>query len=169
MGELRWLEGYSGQSTEELIALEGQFRTDSLACAFEEALQQKAARVGMENLSAEERVVLAVEALEREVNNGGYDQFFRNPSNEFAPIVVDALHRIGRPDAAAVTQDAINAIAMWPPLTVQAIDDAMDDDCEIRDDMLEECDERYFTSVRDLAEPLLEFIKSHRSTMRLRD
>ena len=85
MSELKWLEKYSGQTTDELIALEGKFRTDSLVTAFHQAVEQKWARDGGEALSEEEIVVLAIEALECEVNNGGYDQFFIN-SSEYAPI-----------------------------------------------------------------------------------
>ena len=101
MTDLKWLDQYTGQTTDELIALEGEYRTDSLVLAFEQALDQKTARAGTEELTAEERVVLAVEALEREVNNGGYGQFFTNDSNEYTPIIVDALMRIGCGDTAA--------------------------------------------------------------------
>jgi hypothetical protein len=38
------------------------------------------------------------EALEREVNNGGYSQFFTNSSKEFAPRVAEALEVIFRVD-----------------------------------------------------------------------
>ena len=70
MSEPRWLEGYSGQTSEELIALEGQFRTDSLVLAFEEAISHKASREGTGRLSEAEVVVLAVEA--RRVQATGY-------------------------------------------------------------------------------------------------
>lgn len=65
----------SGQTVEQLLSLEGKSRIDSLVLAFEQAISQKAERTGNEGLSYPERVVLAVEALEREVNNGGYAQF----------------------------------------------------------------------------------------------
>ncbi len=80
MPDLQWLDGYNGESVDELIALEGKYRTDSLVLAFEQAMDQKEARVGEDKLTAEEHVILAVEALEREVNNGGYEQFFLNAS-----------------------------------------------------------------------------------------
>ena len=32
----KWLDGYSGQSAEQLLSLEGQYRTDSLILAFEQ-------------------------------------------------------------------------------------------------------------------------------------
>ena len=62
--------GYSGQSADQLLSLEGMYRIDSLVRAFEQAITQKAQRGGVQSLTDEERIVLAVEALEREVNNG---------------------------------------------------------------------------------------------------
>ena len=58
----KWLESYSGQSTEQLLSLEGEYRTDSLVVAFEQALDQKSAARGVQSLTSEELVVLAVEA-----------------------------------------------------------------------------------------------------------
>jgi hypothetical protein len=46
MSDLKWLDEYSGQTTHELIALQREYRTDSLVLAFEQALDQKVDRVG---------------------------------------------------------------------------------------------------------------------------
>jgi Domain of unknown function (DUF4375) len=112
MAALKWLERYSGESTDALISLENEYRLDSIVLAFEQALDQKAARSGIESLTAEEYVVLAVEALEREVNNGGYCQFFFNTSS--APRIVDTLQRIGCPEAARLTKRAIDIVGVDP-------------------------------------------------------
>ena len=90
-GNAEWLDGYSGQSVEQLLSLEGKSRTDSLVLAFEQAISQRAEGADNQGLTNTEHVVLAVEALEREVNNGGYHQFFTNSSREFAPTIVDSL------------------------------------------------------------------------------
>ncbi len=168
MEERKWFDEYSGQSTDELIALEGDYRIDSLVVAFEQAVDQKAARIGMENLTDEERIILAVEALEREVNNGGYDQFFINSSNEFAPIIVDSLKRIGCSGTAEVTHEAITALAIERPVTVEAIEDVMDEDSDERDDKLDECDEEYYETGENIAGRLFEFIKNNRDKITLR-
>ncbi|MDY0094070.1 MAG: DUF4375 domain-containing protein [Candidatus Vecturithrix sp.] len=162
MSEQKWLDGYSGQTTDELIRLQGEYRTDSVVLAFEQALDQKAERMGQDSLTVEEKVVLAIEGLEREVNNGGYDQFFINSSKEYAPIVVDALDRIGCADAALLTQQAINALGIKGQITVEAIDRIMEDESTERDERLEEDNERYYEIVGDLAGPLLEFIKKNK-------
>ena len=59
-------------------------------------MQEKSAARGMAALTDAEHDVLAIEALEREVNNGGYSQFFVNGSLEFVPTVVAACSRISR-------------------------------------------------------------------------
>jgi hypothetical protein len=104
---LPFLAGYSGESVDELLAYEGRYRIDSIVLAFEQAIQQRSARLKSE-CSDEERVVLAVEALERDVNNDGYDGFLRY-SAAFVPVIVAALERIGCLGVARITRDAIAA------------------------------------------------------------
>jgi hypothetical protein len=83
MSDLEWFEGYSGQTADELLSLEGKYRTESLVVAFHQSVEQKWAREGDDALSMEERMIPAIEALESEVNNGGFAQFFVNGSNEY--------------------------------------------------------------------------------------
>lgn len=136
-----FLESYDGQSTDELLALAGKYRIDSLVLAFEQAIQQKAAP------SKEESYVLAVEALEREVNNGGYAQFFGNSSSEHAGVVVEALQAIGCPKTAAMTADAIAG----------------------RDDekTLAACDDRYYANDEPIADRLFAWIGDNRARIRV--
>ena len=88
MAELKWLEEYSGQTVEQLLLLEGEYRLDSPIVAFHQGVDQKAAREGDDALSSEGQIILAIETLEAEVNNGGYAQFFLNYSQEYASIFV---------------------------------------------------------------------------------
>lgn len=169
MSKEKWLDAYAGQTTDELIALQGEYRTDSLVLAFEQALDQKAERVGREGLTREELVILAIEALEREVNNGGYNQFFINSSKEYAAVVVDALKRIGCAETAQLTQRAIEALGIEGPVTIAAIDRVMENEDSERDDKLGACDEHYFDVAGDLAGPLLEFIKGNKDKITLKE
>jgi hypothetical protein len=125
MAGLQWLDGYAGQSLEELLALDGKCRVDSLIVAMEQALEQKSAREGDDSLSYEEAIVLAVEALEREVNNGGYSQFFVNTSRVYTPIVVGALRRVNCPVTAVITETAMKA-AGFHGLGPEALSEALD-------------------------------------------
>lgn len=157
----KWLDGYSGQSVEQLLSLEGEYRTDSLVLAFEQAIGQKAERKGAQSLTHEERIVLAVEAMEREVNNGGYDQFFVNSSREYAPIIVGALQRIGCKKTAKITQKAIEALRISDLRSdaIEAVICVRDD--EGRSDKLRDCDDSYYKSTEPIAERLFAFIKAN--------
>jgi len=160
----KWLDGYSGESAERLLSLEGSYRTDSLVLAFEQAIGQKAERDGMQSLTDEERIVLAVEALEREVNNGGYDQFFVNSSREFALIIVGALERIGCKKTANITQKAIKALGI-SDLRSDAIEAIICTRDEGRRTKLNHCDDAYYKNAEPIAERLFAFIKANRASI----
>lgn len=156
----KWLDGYSGQSANQLLSLEGKYRTDSLVLAFEQAIGQKAEHDGLQTLTDEERIVLAVEALEREVNNGGYNQFFVNSSREFAPAIVGALQRIDCKKTATITQRAMKALGI-SDITSEAIGKAMAGEDEQRLAKLNRCDDSYYKSTEPIAERLFAFIKAN--------
>lgn len=163
--ESEWFKGYSGQTAEELLALEGKYRTDSLVLAFEEAILQKAELEGSRSLTEEERITLAVEALEREVNNGGYDQFFVNSSREYAAIIVGALQRIGCRKTATITEIAIKALGTTD-LTMESIDAVMTGDDQQRLAKLNRCDDSYYKSGEAIADRLFAFIKANKVNIR---
>jgi hypothetical protein len=161
-----WLEGYSGQSLDQLLSLEGKYRTDSLLLAFEQAVSQKAEREGQGSLTEVERTVLAVEALEREVNNGGYGQFFLNSSREFVSTIVDSLQRIDCPKTAKITRRAIKALGI-SNLKAENIEAVMAGDDKRREKKLEQCDAAYHASAEPIADRLFAFIKASKAGIRL--
>ncbi len=67
--------------------------------------------------------VVSVLALQREVGNGGYDQFFRNASRRFAPAIIADLIRIGCTEIADITQTALDSLNL-AELSVPAIEAA---------------------------------------------
>jgi hypothetical protein len=166
MADLKWLDGYTGQTIEELLALAGEYRVDSLLVALEEALNQKAEEAGEQDLSDEERIVLAVEALEREVNNGGYGQFFSNSSGQYIPIIVDSLLSIGCPETANITSGAINALGT-EDFSPEALEAALESENEERDEQLDECDGLYSGTGEDIAGRLFEFVSAHQDAIQL--
>lgn len=149
---------YAGQTATELLALEGKYRTDSLCRAFESALQKKAGTAV--DLSDEELVVLAVEAVEREVNNGGYRQFFVNASHVFSLISVASLTRIGCVETAAITKRAIDALKM-KTVTPRGIQKAIMKENPLRDEILDACNNAYYNCGEPIAERLFAFVKGN--------
>jgi len=157
---------YSGESTNELLGYPAREQRDSLVRAFEEGLQRKVSRSGEGALNKEERTVLAVRALDREINNGGYDQFFRNSSRKFAPQIVESLTRIGCRRTAKITQRAIKALHSGR-VTVSRIEAAMRQQNEERDRELERCDQSFYRTPQGIPARLYAFIKANSVRIRL--
>jgi hypothetical protein len=158
---MKWLDGYSEQTTDQLIALEGDYRTDSIVLAFEQGLQEKASRVGKTQLTDEETVVLAIEALEREVNNGGFSAFLTY-SSEYAPAILDALNRIGCRDVGRLAEAAFEVLGIQNQMSIAAVDRVMYEENEERDEKLIQLDEQYYSLGLDLSPLVMDFIKSNR-------
>lgn len=153
---------YCGETVAELFSYPPSGQYEVLAQAFREGIQKKAARKGEWALTAQEHAVLAVTALVQEVNNGGYDQFFRNSSRKFVPTIVDSLTQIGLRTEAKITQMAIDALHLRSPY-VRAIKAAMAKDSHERDDRLEECDCSFYKLHRGAARKLYIFLKTNRA------
>lgn len=163
----RFLDKYAGQTTDELIALASEYRLDSIVLAFEEALSQKVSRLGKNALSQEEQVILVVEALEREVNNGGYHQFFIN-TPEYAAAVVDALTRIQCPATGELTKAAIDALGLEGEPTAEAIEPVISKENEERDRKLCQLDGEYYEGTENIVGRLFEFIEANQDKISLK-
>ena len=167
MQKLPWLD-YSGQTTPELIACKDTHRIDSLLCAVEEGIQNKLARGT--SISGSERVVLAVMALQREVNNGGHRQFFLNSSREYAPIIGDCLRRTGCESTAEIVADAINALGVSLPspeaVSAAARRENAGRENTRRDRILHDCDRRFYRT-HEIEPNLFHFIETHQDEIQL--
>jgi hypothetical protein len=166
--ELKWLDAYSGQSVDDLIACASQYRIDSIVLAFEEALQQMAERIGLSQLNEAELTILAVEALEREVNNGGYHQFFLN-TPEYAAIIVAALKRIDCPKTASTSVSAISLLGLRQPVTASQVEAALarDRSGKLIEILIDKCDRLYDESGEPIADRLFAYERTHRRSIRL--
>lgn len=160
----KWFDAYSGQTTERLLGLEGEYRTDSLVLAFEQAIQHKAAS---RPISKEERYVLAVEALEREVNNGGYGQFFANSSHDFVDVVAEALVAIGCPKTAELTRRAIEALDIGDGVTGEKAAAVVAADDEAVREALAACDAGYYDNDEPIADRLFAWIRNNKASVRV--
>lgn len=123
--------------------------------------------IGVENLGKQERFVLAVEALEREVNNGGYVQFFTNSSVEYTPIICDALRAIERSDVAELTERAFGVLGINGTEDLKVIVESVDPDDDELNEKLYELDQWYYSNAGCLSEHLLRWIKAHQNHIQL--
>jgi hypothetical protein len=155
---LQFLPEYGGQTIDELIAARVHYRVDSLVLACEQALQAKPE----DSLSDAERVVLAIEALEREVNNGGFAQFFEN-APEYMPVIRLALQQIGCRRLAEITGTALSLLDRVDLYDREAIGGALAAPSNERLAGLEACDAEFFACEESPEERLFDFITQHRA------
>lgn len=156
---------YTGQTTPELLECKESHRIDSLLCAFEEGIQAKVRLPRHRRLTEDENLVLAVMALDREVNNGGYHQFFLNSSVRFVPVIVDCLHRIGCAATEALTRRAIAALEL-PELTADAASAKIRTRNRKRDRIIDDCD-REFYRLDEITPRLFAYIEAHQDRIQL--
>jgi hypothetical protein len=158
-----FLDSYNGQTIQQLIALKDSHRVDSLVLAIEQALGSKPET----ELSEPERVVLAVEAMEREVNNGGYQQFFANSSVEFTEFLVRALELIRCPKAAAISADAIAVLNLPEQFDADAVGRIASKLSDQSREKIDECDSRYYENDENVEQSLFSYIEEHQREIRI--
>lgn len=161
MSEEQWLEEVDNRTVDQVIALEGTHRIDSIVLAIEAALMDRV------NLTPTERIVLTVEAMEREVGNGGFNQFFFNSSNEYAHELVATLREIGIPDIANIAERALRAIGAQPDWTSDDFERASADPDESIMAELSACDSAYYSKEDGIATTLFEYIKKNKNDITL--
>ena len=153
-----WLD-YTGQDTAQILACKGTHRVDSLLCVLEQAIQLRQSRHREIATTEEERTLLAIMALQREVNNGGYHQFFVNSSCQYALTVVPALENIGCDTIAALTQRALDTLRL-DPLTLEAIRASIFQPNPERDRALDALDQEFYKTC-EIEAKLFGFVEAH--------
>lgn len=77
------------------------------AIAMSDLVFSREAAVGYQQLTPPERVVFCLDALEREVNNGGFAQFFENSAGDHALETIEALRTLGAPRVGRLVAEAV--------------------------------------------------------------
>jgi hypothetical protein len=112
--------------------------------------------------SLPQKVFSAIWALESEVNNGGFSQYFLNISAESASFVAGALETIGAPKTASICRRAI--ITAYPaglPPTVETIRSVAADFPDEILEKLETLDQGFFAYPHNLTDLLFAYVSSH--------
>ncbi len=109
-----------------------------------------------------QKVFSAIWAVESEVNNGGFAQYFLNDSNETAGFVVTALETIGAPKTADICKRAIAvAFPSGLPADLQEISSAANGFSGEVEDELGVIDEQFFQYPHNLTELLFAYVSRH--------
>ena len=120
----------------------------------------------MQALNEQERIFYVAQALEMEVNNGGFSQFFYNDSGNFANEIVTAFQEIFAYHTAEICQKAVNAFGGDVPIDRDEREELMDelecaDDSKF-DEILDECDEAFYEYKDNLTKLCYEFAMRNR-------
>jgi len=112
--------------------------------------------------SQPQKVFSAIWALESEVNNGGFAQYFENDSAETASFVVKALEMVSAPKTADICRRAIEcAFPEGLPSDSAAINAAVADFSSSTLHGLSELDQEFYRYPHDLTELLFAFVTLH--------
>jgi Domain of unknown function (DUF4375) len=127
-----------------------------------ESPQTSFGKLKFEQQTPAQKVFSCIWAVESEVNNGGFAQYFSNPSAETANYLVRALEEIKAPRTASICSSAIRCV--FPnglPLVsmeISAVAQEIDDETAID---LEKIDAEFLQYPHDLTELLYDFVMSH--------
>ena len=112
--------------------------------------------------SIPQKVFSSIWAVEAEVNNGGFSQYFLNRSCETAGFVAEALETIGAPRTAEICRRAI--AAAFPtglPSDPNAISEAASDFSDETEAKLSVLDGEFFQYPHDLTKLLFGYVSEH--------
>jgi hypothetical protein len=127
--------------------------------------ESETAKFGKEDFalqSVPQKVFSSVWAVESEVNNGGFSQYFLNSSAETAAFVADALDTIGAPKTADICRRAIDcSFSGRLPATAEEISSLAAEFSENIRAQLETLDAEFFTYPHDLTELLYAYVSRH--------
>lgn len=115
-------------------------------------------------LTEAERTFVLVENVEREVNNGGFDQFFMNSSGDHAEASHAALLEIGAVKTASLLEKAMSIFPDgFVPQTYEermmALEEVDEDEVQA---WFEDCDSEYYDEIdENIAALLIEYVKEN--------
>jgi len=109
-----------------------------------------------------QKVFSAIWAVESEVNNGGFSQYFLNSGAESASFVAKALETIDAPKTASICIRAITtAFPKGLPPTADAIRSVAADFSDEILERLELLDQEFFAYPHNLTELLFAYVSEH--------
>ncbi len=112
--------------------------------------------------STPQKVFSTIWAVESEVNNGGFSQYFQNDSGETAPFLVDALQMIGAPRTGDICRRAIEvAFPEGLPSSSEAISAAANNFSDETYRSLEPLDQQFVGYPHNLTDLLYSFVAKH--------
>jgi hypothetical protein len=118
----------------------------------------------IDRLNESQKAILIVENLEREINNGGFNQFYWNSSGNYANETIDALIKIGANKTAEIVKKANSEFKNG---IVPKDREKRQDELELIEDKAKEnwnnLDSEFYEYNDDLTELLITFVIKNKS------
>ena len=117
----------------------------------------------LNKLTPEGQLVLIIENLEREINNGGFNQFYFNSSGDYAHETVEYLRTIRANHTSLIVEKANKE---WPsnqvPKEREERQNILEKIEEKAEQVWSKCDDQFYEYQDDIATLLLDYIKANR-------
>lgn len=118
----------------------------------------------IEVLSDPEKVFLFIENLEREINNGGFNQFYFNSSGDYSHQTVDALLKIGAKRTSKIVQKANSEFPYSQVPKDQTTRQILLEQIEEESNSTWElCDQEFYKYEDDIVGLLLSFVRNYKA------
>lgn len=119
----------------------------------------------LDRLTEPQKIFYFNQNLEREINNGGFNQYFYNSSGDFAHDTIISLRTIGADKTADILQKAID---QFPNSTVSKDrakrQEVLEQIEEAANEVWEQLDQTFYKYEDDLNELNIQYIKQNRSS-----
>lgn len=118
----------------------------------------------MDKLTEPQKQFYYNQCLEREINNGGFNQYFFNSSGDFANLTIQSLRTIGANTTADILQKAIDQFPdKKVPLDWTERQEILEQIQDTADPVWEELDQKFYEYADDLNNLNLNFIRQHKA------
>lgn len=127
-----------------------------------ESEQTKFGKEDFARQSVPQKVFSAIWAVESEVNNGGFAQYFLNGGGKSTPFVVEALETVGAPKTAAICKRAI--VTAFPDGLPQSEEEMRSAAADFPDEVLERLeplDQEFYSYPHNLTDLLFAYVSAH--------
>jgi hypothetical protein len=148
-----------GKTVAEVMRHRGEVDDQALDANIGFILLDKEERRGLASFSAPERHVYAVQGMSREVNTGGFEQFFFNSSGELAFDLVPGLEAMGSKENLSIARRALERFGRPQSLAEDARHAHLERIIEARGwETWQDLDDEFYDNPEDLERMTLDYI-----------
>jgi hypothetical protein len=145
---------------DEILAIEDP---TEFAIALSNLVYGREGPPGLSGLTEAEQTVYCIDGLEREVNNGGFSQFFFNAAGDQARETVAALRRVGASHTADLVERAMAPFGpAGPSPDRDERSEQLDRIGDSADSLWSELDDAFYEYKDDLTGLLRSYVRSRR-------